>query len=56
MITFDNILPETRNVLLGNQDAISKLEWLLINRDLYGKIRLVAPDAAQTANLCGTYS
>jgi hypothetical protein len=48
MITFDSILPATRDVLLDNPDAISRLEWLLVNRDLYGKVRLIAPDAAKT--------
>jgi hypothetical protein len=48
MITFDNILPVTRDVLLENQSVISRFQWLLINRDLYGKVRLIAPDAAET--------
>lgn len=47
MITFDRILPVTAEVLIANRAALARLDWLLINRDLNGKVRLVAPEAAQ---------
>lgn len=47
MTTFDQILPATTQVLTANRAALERLDWLLINRDLNGKVRLIAPDAAE---------
>lgn len=44
MITFDEILPLSLKIIEENRQFITKLEWLVINRDLNGKIRLVAPE------------
>lgn len=44
MITFDEILPLSLSILEENRDFIRELDWLVINRDLNGRVRLVAPD------------
>ncbi|WP_212741682.1 ParA family protein, partial [Escherichia coli] len=44
MITFDDILPLSLSILEENRDFIAVLDWFVINRDLNGRIRLVAPD------------
>lgn len=44
MITFDQILPVTRDVLGTFRDLISRLDWLLINRDLNGLVRFIVPE------------
>ncbi|WP_029008941.1 ParA family protein [Azospirillum halopraeferens] len=46
MITFDRILPITIEVLRTHRDVIARLEWLLVNRDLNGRVRLILPDSA----------
>lgn len=43
MTTFDQTLPITTEVLADHRDNISQLDWLLINRDLNGRVRLIAP-------------
>ena len=47
MTTFDDILPITQEVLGNHCDLLEQVEWLLINRDLNGRMRLIAPDVAQ---------
>lgn len=44
MTTFDDILPITVEVLTSQRDKIAQLEWLLVNRDLNGRVRLIAPE------------
>jgi len=46
MTTFDQILPITTEVLAAHRDRIAQLEWLLINRDLNGRVRFIAPEQA----------
>lgn len=45
MITFDQILPVTVDVLRMHREVIAKLEWLLVNRDLNGRVRLIVPES-----------
>lgn len=47
MLTFDEILPAIREALAGHAKALEGLEWLLVNRDLYGRVRLIAPEVSQ---------
>lgn len=47
MTTFDRILPLTAEVLAADRSALERLNWLLINRDLNAKVRLVAPEGAE---------
>lgn len=44
MITFDQILPITSDVLSECSDMLARLDWLIINRDLSGRVRFIAPD------------
>lgn len=44
MITFDQTLPVARGVLAIHHDQISKLEWLILNRDLNGRVRFIVPE------------
>lgn len=60
MITFDQILPVTRDVLEIFREPISQLDWLLINRDLNGLVRIIVPehceaDDAQRTEIEGVY-
>lgn len=45
MTTFDRIFPIVQHVFGGNSQVVRQLPWLLINRDLNGRVRLIAPDA-----------
>lgn len=47
MLTFDDILPTIKEIIAAHTDTLEGLEWLLINRDLYGRVRLIAPDTVQ---------
>ncbi len=47
MITFDEILPKVSQILEGYKTELKDLDWLLINRDLNGRVRLIAPLAAK---------
>jgi cellulose biosynthesis protein BcsQ len=47
MTTFDDILPIVQEVLGNHGDLLEQVEWLLINRDLNGRMRLIVPDVAQ---------
>ena len=60
MTTFDQILPITTEALAAHRDKIAHLEWLVINRDLNGRVRFIAPehceaDAAQRTQIEGAY-
>lgn len=50
MITFDQTLPITTEVLENHRDNIAQLDWLLINRDLSGRLRLIAPGQSRENN------
>ncbi|MFV3076568.1 KGGVGR-motif variant AAA ATPase [Niveispirillum fermenti] len=49
MTTFDQILPITVEVLRAHQGVVAQLDWLLVNRDLNGRVRLIAPDSTASA-------
>ncbi|RUQ38619.1 MAG: ParA family protein [Candidatus Competibacteraceae bacterium] len=60
MTTFDQILPITHEVLTAHCDKIAQLEWLVINRDLNGRVRFIVPerceaDDAQRTEIEGIY-
>lgn len=48
MTTFDQILPKVTKVLHESRALTDSLDWLLINRDLNGRVRLIAPEALET--------
>jgi len=50
MMTFDDILPAVREILAEHQADVKQIDWLVINRDLYGQVRLIAPETAQEDN------
>jgi len=47
MTTFDQILPIAKEVLGARREVLSHLDWLLINRDLNGRVRLIAPESIE---------
>ena len=47
MTTFEQILPRLTEVLKAHQKTVDLLEWLLINRDLNGRVRLIVPEAIE---------
>jgi len=47
MTTFDHILPAVSDVLVAHKTILSSLDWIFINRDLNGKVRLIVPDTVQ---------
>lgn len=53
MITFDKILPEIAKLLQEHDTLVQSLDWLLVNRDLYGKVRLILPEAVRLRLLPG---
>lgn len=60
MTTFDRILPLVQQVLDANSQAVQRLPWMLINRDLNARVRLIAPSSvsqedAQRTELLGLY-
>jgi hypothetical protein len=46
-MTFDDILPAVREMLAAHQADVERIDWVLINRDLYGRVRLIAPETAR---------
>lgn len=44
MTTFDQILPQVIEALGSHSAEIKDVEWLLVNRDLNGRVRLIAPE------------
>jgi hypothetical protein len=47
MIPFDQILPTTAEVLNAHREVLAQLEWVLINRDLNGRVRLILPTSVE---------
>jgi hypothetical protein len=47
MITFDYILPAISEVLNSHSEEVAQLEWMLINRDLNGRVRLILPESVE---------
>ena len=47
MTIFDQILPITTKILTGHRDTIASLEWLIVNRDLNGRVRFIIPEQAR---------
>ena len=47
MTIFDQILPITTEVLTAHRDTIALLEWLIVNRDLNGRVRFIIPEQAR---------
>lgn len=47
MTTFDQILPIVTEVLSTHRDTIASLEWLIVNRDLNGRVRFIVPEKAR---------
>ncbi|HCF06084.1 MAG TPA: hypothetical protein DEU72_07635 [Desulfomicrobiaceae bacterium] len=49
MTTFDQILPATAEILNegSHRETVEQLAWLVINRDLNGRVRLIAPEEAE---------
>lgn len=50
MITFDNILKTAAQILLDHAGLVNSLPWLLVNRDLNGKVRLMLVLRAKRKN------
>lgn len=48
MTTFDQILPLANCVLKNRQGEIQQLEWLLVNRDLNGRVRFIVPESVES--------
>jgi hypothetical protein len=49
MTTFDQILPLTQD-LLQQHDLVKNLQWLVINRDLNGRVRFILPEFVSDDN------
>lgn len=47
MITFDQIETELRLAISPYADELRSLEWLIVNRDLNGRVRLIAPESVK---------
>lgn len=47
MTTFDQIPSIVAEVLTAHRDTLAQLKWLIINRDLNGRVRLIAPEPAR---------
>ena len=47
MTTFDQILPVATDVLGTRREVLSHLDWLLINRDLNGRVRFILPECIE---------
>lgn len=44
-VTFDQVLQKIKDFFTWHQDLINRIDWLLINRDLNGRVRLIAPES-----------
>jgi len=51
MLTFDQILPTVTEALRQQSDWLRTVDWMIVNRDLFGKVRLVVPDAIRSASM-----
>jgi hypothetical protein len=47
MITFDQILPKVQKIFSSHAETISRIQPVLVNRDLNGKVRLIVSETAQ---------
>jgi len=47
MSTFDQILPIANEVLTTHHNKVAQLDWLIINRDLTGRVRFIAPELSK---------
>lgn len=47
MTTFDQILPAVSEILGTHREEIQSLEWLVINRDLNGRVRFIVPESVE---------
>ena len=47
MITFDQILVELGIAFASYGDGLRSLDWLIANRDLNGRVRLIAPESVK---------
>ncbi|MGI6783475.1 MAG: KGGVGR-motif variant AAA ATPase [Aminivibrio sp.] len=54
MTTFDEMLPIITEILKRHKTDLSNIDWLLVNRDLNGKVRLIAPVAVSEGKLART--
>ncbi|MDI9370281.1 MAG: AAA family ATPase [Synergistota bacterium] len=54
MTTFDETLPIITEILKRHKAELSNMDWLLVNRDLKGKVRLIAPAAVSEDKLSRT--
>lgn len=54
MITFDQIVPLTLEVLDLHQNTVRQLEWLIINRDLNGRVCLIVPEETRKNEILQT--
>ncbi len=50
MNTFDRILPIAAEVLIARREEVARLDWLLVNRDLNGRVRFIAPGSIETSD------
>src|SRR5690606_28751259 len=50
MTTFDELLPRVTNLLSQHSALINDLDWLIVNRDLSSRIRLIVPSAIESAD------
>lgn len=48
MTTFDQILPKVVLVFAEFSEFIKSIDWLLVNRDLNGRVRLIVPESLET--------
>lgn len=44
MTTFDQILPAATMALEAHRELVTQLDWLVINRDLNGRVRFIVPE------------
>jgi cellulose biosynthesis protein BcsQ len=51
MSTFDQILPIANEVLMVHHDKVAQLDWLVINRDLNGRVRFIVPEPSREDRL-----
>lgn len=49
MITFDQILPAVSDVLSRHSEWLRSVEWVVVNRDLLGRVRLILPEKLSTS-------
>ncbi len=48
MVTFDDILPRVTTLLRKHQELVDQLDWLVVNRDLNSRVRLIVPTELET--------